>query len=49
MMSEELAAAGIAPAEGEVHESENTQPQEGNPVPDSVPGSKIVKRGRSDL
>jgi hypothetical protein len=30
MSSEELATASIAPAEGEVHESENTEPQEGN-------------------
>jgi hypothetical protein len=33
MTSEELAAAGISPTEGEVHESENAQPLEGNPVP----------------
>jgi hypothetical protein len=33
MTSEELAAAGILPTEGEVHGSENTQPLEGNPVP----------------
>jgi hypothetical protein len=33
MTSEELAAAGILSTEGEVHGSENVQPQEGNPVP----------------
>jgi hypothetical protein len=45
MTSEELAATGIAPTEGEVHESKNTQPREDNPVPDSVPGSKNREEG----
>jgi hypothetical protein len=45
MTSEELAAAGIAPVEVEVHEFENTQPQENSPVPDSVPGSKNHEDG----
>jgi hypothetical protein len=45
MTSEELVAAGIAPVEREVHKSENTQPREDNPVPDSVPGSENREEG----
>jgi hypothetical protein len=45
MTSKELAAASIALAEGHVHKSENTQPQEGKPVPNSVPGSKNREEG----
>jgi hypothetical protein len=45
MTSEELAAAGIPPAEGEVQESKNTQPQEGNPVLDSVPDFENREEG----
>jgi hypothetical protein len=36
MTSEELAAAGNSPTEGEVHGSKNVQPQAGNPVPAAV-------------
>jgi hypothetical protein len=45
MTSEELAAAGVSSTMGEVHESENIQPEEDNPVLDVVPDSENREEG----
>jgi hypothetical protein len=45
MTSEELATAGITSTGEEVHGSENIQPQEGNPVPTTVPDSENREDG----
>jgi hypothetical protein len=45
MTSEELAAAGIPPAEEEIQGTENTQPQEDNPIPVVAPESENHEAG----
>jgi hypothetical protein len=45
MTSEELVVAGVLSTTGEVHEFENIQPQEDNPVLDVVPDSENLEDG----
>jgi hypothetical protein len=40
MTSEELSVAGIPPTEEEIQGTENTQLQEGNPIPATAPESE---------